>query len=195
MALAGATGPTGTGPVDPREERPVADPVSRTDDTRALHQLFELVKDIQFAMLTTRGPDGALRSRPMTTQNARDDADDSLWFFASRSGEPVEDLARDGNVNVAYADPKRDAYVSVAGQAEIVDDPVRVKRLWSKPAEAWFPRGPQDPDLALIQVRIHVADYWDVKESKATQVFKMAKAVMTGQRVEDLGERGQVRLD
>ena len=46
--------------------------------------------------------------------------------------------------------------------------------------EAWFPGGPTDPDLALVQVQIVHANYWDVKESKLVQLYEMAKAVVTG---------------
>jgi len=157
----------------------------------------DLIKDIRFAMFTTRQADGSLRSRPMTTQNDPDDPDGhhpSLWFFASLTGEPVADLQQDPAVNVGYADPGRDSYVSVSGKATIVDDGERKKRLWSKFAEAWFPGGPEDPDLALIRVQIEQAEYWDVKESKVTQLFKMVKANITRERPTDMGAHGRVGL-
>jgi general stress protein 26 len=77
--------------------------------------LRELIEGIRFAMFTTRSSDGALYSRPMTTQNA--DADDPdagerLWFFMARSSDSVRELSADPNVNVSYADPGKDAYVS-----------------------------------------------------------------------------------
>ena len=61
-----------------------------------------------------------------------------------------------------------------------VDDAGKKKELWNKIAEAWFPGGPTDPDLALVQVRIVHANYWDVKSSKLVQLFAMAKAAVTG---------------
>jgi general stress protein 26 len=164
---------------------------TNTASNRTLH---ELIKDMRFAMFTTRDDQGNLQSRPMTTQGKLDDVDDVLYFFASRGSEPVSDLQRDPSVNVAYADPGKDAYVSVSGQAEVVDDPVRKRQLWSKFAQAWFPGGPEDPDLALVRVRMTQADYWDVKESKPVQLFKMAKAVVTGTRPEGMGERGSVQV-
>ena len=157
----------------------------------------DLIKDIRFAMLTTRQADGALRSRPMTTQSDPDDPDGRdpcLWFFASRSGEAVDDLQRDPMVNVGYADPGRDSYVSVSGRASVVEDDGRKKRLWSKMTQAWFPGGPEDPDVALIRVQIEQAEYWDVKESKVTQLFKMAKANLTKEPPTGRGEHGKVNL-
>ena len=154
-------------------------------------KLTELIKDIKFAMFTTHKTAGHLHSRPMTTQNKRID-DDSLWFFMSRSGDPVSEFHGDDQVNVSYANPSSDTYVSVTGTAHVVEDMAKKKALWNKPAEAWFKGGVDDPDLALVQVRIEHADYWDVKESKVVQLYKMAEAAVTG-KPPKLGEHGHVR--
>ena len=161
-------------------------------DDRA--ELWNLVKDIRFAMFTTRHDNGHLHSRPMTTQNSRIDEDDRLWFFMSKSHDAVRDLQDAGNVNVTYADPDADRYVSISGEAAVVDDPAKKKALWSKMAEAWFPNGPDDPDLALVCVRIVHADTWNVKDSKITQMAKMAKAAVTGRPPKDIGEHRHVEM-
>ena len=157
-------------------------------------QLWDLIKDIRFAMFTTRHGNGHLHSRPMTTQNKKSDEADTLWFFMSRSSEPVADLTANPTVNVAYADPDKDAYVSVSGQARVVDAPAKAQQLWSKLNEAWFPKGPTDPDVALVCVDITHADYWNVKESKVTQLYKMARAAVTGDSPAGLGEHEKVRM-
>lgn len=156
--------------------------------------MWELIKDIRFAMFTTRHANGHLHSRPWTTQNSNLDQDSSLWFFASRQSDPVADLHAEGNVNVSYADPGADSYVSVSGTAAVVDDMAKKRQLWSKMAEAWFPGGVDDPDLALVEVKITHAGYWDVKESKIVQLYKMAKASVTGAPPKDLGEHGEIRM-
>ena len=156
--------------------------------------LWSLIKDIRFAMFTTRHGNGHLHSRPMTTQNKAIDEDASLWFFMSVGSEPASDLATQAQVNVAYADPGSDRYVSVSGSAAVVDDAAKKRQLWSKMAEAWFPRGVDDPDLALVQVQIAHASYWDVKDSKLVQVFKMARAAITGDAPAEMGEHAEVRM-
>jgi len=154
-------------------------------------KLAKLIKDIKFAMFTTHKMQGHLHSRPMTTQN-KDITDDSLWFFMSRSGDPVSEFQGDDQVNVSYADPGSDTYVSVAGTARVVEDQARKQALWNKGAEAWFKGGVDDPDLALVQVSIAHADYWDVKESKIVQLYKTAEAAITG-KPPKLGEHGHIR--
>jgi len=157
-------------------------------------KLWSLIKDMKFGMFTTRHENGHLHSRPMTTQNKKIDEDDSLWFFMSRSAESVQDLAHDVQVNVAYAHPGDDTYVSVSGTASIEEDAAVRQRLWSKPTEAWFPKGVDDPDLALVRVRISHAHYWDVKSSKLVQLYAMARAAVTGKPPKKLGDSGEVRM-
>ncbi len=157
-------------------------------------KLWELIKDIRFAMFTTRHTNGYLHSRPMTTQNRRIDEDTSLWFFMSRANGPVDDVRSDASVNVVYADPGNDSYVSVSGNARVVEDAARKEQLWSKMNDAWFPLGPTDPDVALIEVKIVQAHYWDVDDSKIVQLFKMAAATVTGNPPTDMGEHAAVRM-
>lgn len=164
------------------------------DNANARHRLWDLIKDIRFAMFTARHGNGHLHSRPMTTQNTCVDEDDSLWFFMSRQGEPVADLAADPVVNVGYADPGADRYVSVSGTAAVVDDLAKKQQLWSRMAEAWFPGGAADPDLALVQVKIIHAHYWDIQENKIVQLFHIAKAVVTGKPPTQLGEHAEIRM-
>lgn len=59
--------------------------------------------------------------------------------------------------------------------------------------EAYFPRGPNDPELALVRVPITHADYWDAKANKLVQLYRMARAAAGGRQA-DLGDRGQVRM-
>jgi len=157
-------------------------------------KLWDLIGDIRFAMLTTRHANGHLHARPVTTQNTSDDNDARLWFFLSRSGESVAELAAQANVNVSYSHPGKDRYVSVSGTASVVEDAGKKRALWSKLNEAYFPEGVNDPDLALVAVDITHAHYWDVRESKLVQIWKMTKAAFTGQRPRDLGEEGEVRM-
>ena len=160
--------------------------------TATTAKLWELIKDIKYGMFTANHGNGHLHSRPMTTLN-RDEKGGVLWFFMSKSGEPAMDIESLPEVNVSYSDPSRDAYVSVSGTACIVHDPAQKNALWNPLAQAWFPGGVNDSDLALVAVTINHAEYWDVKTNKATKIFEMAKAAMTG-TPPNLGEHAQVRM-
>jgi general stress protein 26 len=175
-------------PVWGRRKHDMNDDISASRD-----KLWKMIKDIRFAMFTTRHGNGHLHARPMTTQNKRLESDDSLWFFMSKSSDPVEDLKASPMVGIVYADPSADTYVSVSGTAAMLEDAAKKEQLWNKAAQAWFSGGPTDPDLALVQVQIIHANYWDVKESKPVQLLAMAKSVVTG-KPPTLGEHAEVRM-
>jgi len=131
------------------------------DESRTGHiaQLAELIKDVEVAMFTTRGVDGRLYSRPLGTQQVAFDGD--LWFATAADSPKVAEIALDPRVNVAYASPSKNTYVSVAGVARIIDDRAKVEALWSPAMKLFFPGGPDDPSLRLIHVRAETAEYWD----------------------------------
>jgi hypothetical protein len=83
----------------------------------AVDKLINLIENIEFAMLTTIDTDGVLRSRPMATQKTEIDGD--LWFFTSDKTHKIEEIEKDNRVNVSYAEPKDNVYVSVSGAAQI----------------------------------------------------------------------------
>lgn len=157
-------------------------------------KLWDLIKDIKFGMFTHRHANGMMHSQPLTTLNKSMDEGDKLYFFVSRTSDVARQIMQDDNVNVSYSSPSDDSYVSVSGKALIVEDMDKKKALWSPMAKAWFPDGPTDPDLALMQVRISNAEYWDVKESKMLQVAKMVTAAITGTPPANMGEHKEVQM-
>jgi general stress protein 26 len=162
-------------------------------DTSFQHDLWELIKDIRFGMLTHRHTDGTLHSHPLTTQNRSLKPGEPLYFFVSRKTEVGQRLRADGNVCLSYADLKEDRWISVSGQATISEDMDTKKKLFNALAKAWFPGGAEDPDLELVEVRIVNAEYWDIKESKVTQLLKMASAAVTGNKPE-MGEHRELNV-
>lgn len=164
------------------------------NDTHQHEVLWDLIKETRVCMLSHRHADGSLHAHPLTTQNKQLDADGCLYFFVSRSAEVGRRLREDGNVNLAYANPDKDSWVSVSGTARILEDMQKKKELFNPMAKAWFPNGPDDPDMELVEVRIAEAEYWNVKQNKLMQVLKMGKAAATGSRPSDMGEHQRVQF-
>jgi general stress protein 26 len=157
----------------------------------AIEKLNGLIKDIDFAMLTTVDTDGVLRSRPMSTQEA--EFDGTLWFFTSDKTHKVEEIERDNRVNASYAEPKDNVYVSVSGMASIVKEKAKMEELWNPILKAWFPKGLDDPNICLLKVDVEQAEYWDSPSSTLVQIVGFVKALVTGQRA-DGGENEKINL-
>ena len=118
-------------------------------------KLVTIIEAIEVGMLTTEEENGDLRSRPMTTQRAEKGV---LWFFTGK----LANAEKDALVNVSYADPNNEVYVSVSGAARTFRDPAKARELWNTGAQRWFTEGPDDPRLMILKVEIAQAEYWDV---------------------------------
>jgi general stress protein 26 len=158
----------------------------------SIKKLRELIKDIEFAMLATVEEDGTLRSRPMATQKVEFDGD--LWFFTRASAPKVDEVEREHNVNVSYASPEKQRYVSVSGRANVVRDRKKIEELWSPELKAWFPKGLEDPDIALLKVSVERAEYWDSPSSTMAHLIGFVKAIATGTTYQP-GENEKLNLN
>ena len=143
-----------------------------------IRKVADLIGEVTFAMLTTVEPDGTLRSRPMAVQQSEFDGD--LWFFTRDDSAKVEEVRREQRVNVAFAKPSDQTYVSISGRATVVDDRQKAEELWSPAYKAWFPDGLDDPHLTLLKVEVDQAEYWDSPSSVIVYAIGLAKAVLQG---------------
>ncbi|UXY17042.1 pyridoxamine 5'-phosphate oxidase family protein [Chitiniphilus purpureus] len=146
----------------------------------------------RFGMLTTFDAElGQLRSRPMTNQQL--EFDGTLWFFTADTTGTYREVTREHHVNLSYADPDAMRFVSVSGLASVVRDRERASALWSPVYQAFFPGGLDDPHLVLLRVDITQAEYWEASSGRMVQLYRLAKAALTG-RPADLGTEHR-RLD
>lgn len=144
-------------------------------------RLRELIEDIRIAMMTTHDDDGTLRSRPLQTLRCADDG--VLWFFTSASSPKVAEAQAGGwQVNLSYSNPNKQDYVSISGRASLSRDRKLMEALWNKWVEVFFPKGIDDPDLALLRVEIEKAEYWDSPGTAVGRAYAVAKALLTGDK-------------
>ncbi len=163
-----------------------------TDHNQEIKKLRELVKDIDFGMLTTVDEDGTLHSRPMST-NGEIEADGTLWFFTYASTHKVDEIERNHQVNVSFASPEKQRYVSMSGTAQLVKDRNKIQELWKPELKAWFPKELDEPDIALLKVDVQKAEYWDAPSSFVAHTIGLVKAIATGEKASS-GENEKITL-
>lgn len=160
-----------------------------SDVTSEAGKLADLAKDIKIAMFTTTDEEGHYVSRPMAQQQVEEDSD--LWFFAERDSSVVAHVATRPHVGITLS--SSDTWISLDGEAELVEDVAKAKQLWNPFVEAWLPQGPEDPSVVLIKVNGHSAEYWDTPGGKVASVLSFVKAKVTGERYSG-GENETVQL-
>ena len=122
-------------------------------------KLVDVMKHVEFCMMTTVAATGRLHSRPMSN-NKDVEWDGDTWFFTYADSSQVQEIAANPNVNLGYSRPDKMVFVSVTGSGSIVNDLVKKKEHWYKALDFWFPNGPEDPAVVLIHVAGEYAYYW-----------------------------------
>lgn len=132
--------------------------------TMTLKDLAAAMRDIDFAMLTTRTEGGAFASRPMSN-NGEVEFDGDSWFFAYEQArtvsdiqaEPAVSMAMQGKAGLMGAPP---LFISIAGRAELIRDKAEFKRHWMDELKRWFPEGVDTPGMVMIKVHAERVHYW-----------------------------------
>ncbi len=106
------------------------------------------------------GLDGHGHSEPLTAQ-LDDDQVDTLWFFVGKSNR----LNAGGPAMVQFVSKGHDCFACLAGTIRVDDDRAMIDKLWSRPVEAWFPGGKDDPNLTLLRFDIADAELWEADVS------------------------------
>jgi general stress protein 26 len=141
-------------------------------------KLKDLIDGVDIAMLTTTAGDGRLVSRPLRAQAMDEDGD--LWFVTDRNSHKIDEIQANPQVNVAFAAPSENTYVSVSGTASVRFDKARLHELWSPAMKVFYPEGEDDPDLCLLQVRMQSAEYWDSPGGFIGNALYLTMTAITG---------------
>jgi general stress protein 26 len=155
-------------------------------------KLRDMVKDIDFCMLTTIDENGDPHSRPMSS-NGDIDQQGNVWFFTGASSHKVNEVAGSPKINLSFADPDNQRYVSITGVAQLVRDRAKIDELWRPEFKMWFPEGKDDPEVALLRISVEKAEYWDSPSSTVAYALNFVSSLVTGEEPE-LGENKKLDL-
>lgn len=163
----------------------------KTEDSAhgELEKLGELIGDVEVAMLTTHAADRSMVSRPL--QTLAYEGNGELVFFTAADSHKGNELHAHPDVNVAYANPSKQTYVSVRGEASLDRDRATIDELWSPAFRVYFEGGKDDPNLAVLRIRIRDAVYWEASGNFVGRAIDFARAAMTHDPSK-MGEHGRL---
>jgi general stress protein 26 len=135
-----------------------------TNRDQYIQKLRELIKDIDYGMFTTVDDDGSLHSYPMS-KSSEINSDGILWFFTYAGSHKVTEIEHHEQVNISFSSPEQQRYVSISGTTQLVKDRNQMRELWKTELQTWFPKGLDEPDIALLKVNINQVNYWESASS------------------------------
>lgn len=151
-------------------------------------RVWSLIERIGHCMFVTH--DGTeLRARPMSAHAEREQ--DAIYFLTDARNHKDDEVQINDQVCLTFADNGSYVFVSVSGTANVRDDRAKVHELWSVAAQAFW-ESKDDPNIRVLEVRPHQAEFWD-SPGKIVTAVKMATAAVTGGKP-DIGENRKVTL-
>ncbi len=148
--------------------------------TKTLSELAEGMRDIDFTMLATHGPDGSIAARPMSN-NREVDYDGDSYYFTWDSSLMVADIGRDPGVTLTFQGKAgllgmRPFFVAVEGKADVIRDKARFAEHWTKGLDRWFEQGVDTQGVVMIHVEATRIHYWDGEDEGEVTLSAAAPA-------------------
>jgi general stress protein 26 len=128
-----------------------------TADHENIEKFRDMVDDVDIAILSTyNGKE--IKSRPMATTEI--DKEGNIWFITDEYSGKVDDVESEHKVSVSYSNPTHNTYVVVNGSAAVITDRDKIEKLFNSAVRAFFPKGIDDPSLALLKIKPYEIEYW-----------------------------------
>ena len=159
--------------------------------------LYAITDALKVSLLGTQrsGIGPVFRSMAVAKRNGPD-----FYYLANNNSQKFKDLASDSTATITFQNSSTQDWVSVSGDVTTTsnDDP-RIKEYYSKGTNAWFgdlgdgvhTGGPEDPRMALIEVKAKYIVYWKATASKVGFVKEVVQAATTG-KTADTGFQRQL---
>ena len=163
---------------------------NETDKTPAELEarVWELVDKIRFCMFSTW--DGEKQhQRPLTAMADKDAG--VVRFLVDAGGSKNWEAEKYPAVALAFADPGKNHYLTIAGKADISNDRATIRELWNPFAKAWWDSA-DDPAIRLLTVYPEEAEIWEGPNRLVAGAIMLAAAA-TGKRP-PVGDHGAVRM-
>ncbi|MEO8760494.1 MAG: pyridoxamine 5'-phosphate oxidase family protein [Bacteroidia bacterium] len=158
---------------------------------KAAEKINELAEKARICLFTTKLNQLPLSTRPMSVLKV--DSEGVLWFFSSKSSDQNLHLKTDDKVQLFFLNSGDSEFMTLFGKASVTEDKQKIEELWTPVAHVWFKDGKDDADLSIIKFVPEDGYYWDTKNGKIIQMFKIAIGTVTGKPLDD-GLEGKIRL-
>ena len=141
--------------------------------TTSADRAWEIIEKVSICMLTTRTTHGEFRGRPVEARPCREEG--CVYVVTDFRSAKEYEIERDPHLGLTFIDQQTNAYLSIAGHGAITTNPSQVKRWWRSTDSVWW-KGPDDPNVCVLQAALASASLWDGPSSKAVAIFEFVKA-------------------
>lgn len=141
-----------------------------------LQQASELIDAVAFCFAVTTDERGESHAR--VVQARKPSADWTVDFLTNRRCRKVREIERTGRMTLAYQDDASKGYVSLIGDASIVDDVELKRSRWVPAADRWNPGGPDDPAVVYARLQTQRIELWIAAKNVMPEPVGYSAAVL-----------------
>ena len=140
--------------------------------------LHELIAGFDTAMLVTLDP-VAPAGRPMAIAEHNEESG-MLVFSTSLDTEKVDEIKNNSTTVVVMQSAT--TFVSLTGECVVSNDREKIRSLFDKSWELWYPEGPEQSDIRLLEFTPVLGEYWDISGTKGIRfAWQAGKALLKGE--------------
>jgi general stress protein 26 len=158
--------------------------------TTSTDRAWEIIEKVGICMLTTRTPKGEFRARPVEARPCREEG--CIYVVTDVRSAKEYEIESDRHLGLTFIDQQANAYLAIAAHGAITTNAAQVKRWWRSTDGVWW-KGPDDPNVCVLQAELTSGSMWDGPSSKAVELFEFIKAKVTGAEP-NLGENRKADL-
>lgn len=159
----------------------------KTVKSEQIKDLCSITGSLKSCLLATTRPNAGIVSRSMATARR---VGPGFLSLANMNSQKFKDLERSKDCHITFQKSCSEGWVSISGAATTdSDSDLHIKEPYNKGLRAWFDDlgdskydgGPEDPRLALIEVKSRYVAYWKATVGTLGFVREIGVAAVTGQ--------------
>jgi general stress protein 26 len=154
-------------------------------------RVWDIIGKVAICMLTTRTSKGELRSRPVEARSSRDEG--CIYVITDIRSAKEFETERDPHLGLTFTDQQSNVYLAIAAHGAVTTNRMQVKRWWRSTDNVWW-KGPDDPNVCVLQAELTSGSIWDGPSSKAVELFEFIKAKVIGAEP-NLGENRKTDVE
>ena len=151
-------------------------------------RVWQLAEKLRFCMFTSW--DGERQhQRPLTAMPDKEAG--VIHFLVDESGAKNWEAEKYPSVALAFMDPGKNEYLTIAGEAGLSNDREKIRELFTPFAKAWWDSA-EDPAIRLLTVYPSEAEIWEGPNRLVAGAIMLAAAATN--RRPPVGDHGAVRM-
>lgn len=149
------------------------------NNDKLLNIVWKDIRSTDVCMMVTL--DGnQMRARPMAGLAMPEN--NSIWFFSNKNTHKDEEIKQNPCACLTFADMKGQTFVSVSGKMKCIFDTDLVHKLWNEGVATYFPDGPDDPNIVLLNFTPETGEYWDAPSNTVGMAIKFLETKVVGEQ-------------